>query len=89
MSPAVIRMILKNLIDNAIRFTSVGSITVTVSNTKISVIDTGKGLEGLPETDHGLGLLIVQRLCKSYGWTFELIDNKAQQEQGCSAILSR
>lgn len=89
MSPAVIRMILKNLIDNAIRFTSVGSITVTVNNQKISVVDTGKGLDGLPETEHGLGLLIVQRLCKSYGWTFELNNNISPQEQGCSAVLSR
>lgn len=86
----VINMLLKNLLNNAIRFTQVGSITVTVTRDLISVVDTGKGLNGKPETEHGLGLLIVQRLCASYGWCFELKDNNdSKKEPGCSAILSR
>ncbi|MGR6838730.1 sensor histidine kinase [Aliivibrio wodanis] len=86
----VINMVLKNLLNNAIRFTQTGSITVTVAGDLISVVDTGKGLSGKPETEHGLGLLIVQRLCASYGWCFELKDNSdSKKGPGCSAILSR
>lgn len=80
----VLAMILKNLVNNAIRFTRQGQITIHIDNHAISVTDTGCGLTGSTETEHGLGLLIVKRLCQSYGWNFEL---KSNPERGCSATL--
>lgn len=81
----VLNMILKNLVNNAIRFTQQGSITIHVASHAIEVIDTGCGLAGNTETEHGLGLLIVRRLCQSYGWEFELEQN---QSKGCTAVLT-
>ncbi len=86
MPPQVVNMILKNLVDNAVRFTDKGSITVEITSSSISVLDTGSGLNEENETDHGLGLLIVKRLCNTFGWRFEL--NDRQEGSGCIAQLT-
>ncbi len=82
---AVLDMILKNLINNAIRFTDQGTISVIINHRSIKVIDSGCGLKGNTETEHGLGLLIVRRLCESYGWAFSLEENP---NGGCCAKLT-
>lgn len=87
MPVSVLNIVLKNLLDNAIRFTEAGSITLRIRHAKIEVLDSGGGLGEEPETDHGLGLLIVERICQSYGWRFSLQDNPTQQ--GCLAQLVR
>ncbi|MEF1227976.1 HAMP domain-containing sensor histidine kinase, partial [Vibrio fortis] len=65
----IINMVLKNYIENAIRFTQQGSIDVTISSNEISVSDTGIGLQNNAKVEHGLGLVIVSRIGESYGWT--------------------
>ncbi|MCW8345936.1 HAMP domain-containing histidine kinase [Vibrio sp. ZSDZ65] len=85
--PAVLNMLLKNLIDNSARFTKQGHINVEVTSQAITVTDSGCGISGQNETEHGLGLLIVQRLCASYGWSFTLSNNAHQA--GCTAHLER
>lgn len=82
-----LNMVLKNLVENAIRFTESGAIKISISSDTIQVFDTGKGLHGASETEHGLGLLIVERICKSYGWQFDLQNNP--NERGCLAELRR
>lgn len=82
---SVLKIILKNIIDNSIRFTEKGSITISIATNKISVQDTGTGISEKNNTDHGLGLLIVRRLCDVYGWRFELKDNV--NTEGCLASL--
>jgi signal transduction histidine kinase len=84
---SVLNMVLKNLVENAIRFTESGEIRVKISNKAIQVIDSGSGLTEIPETEHGLGLLIVQRICQSYGWRFQLLNNP--QGKGCAATMER
>ncbi len=84
---SVLNMVLKNLVENAIRFTESGEIRVKISGTAIQVIDSGSGLTETPETEHGLGLLIVQRICQSYGWRFQLLNNP--QGKGCAATMER
>ena len=84
--PVVLNMILKNLVNNSIRFTEKGDITIGIASNEITVCDSGTGLGGTNETEHGLGLLIVRRLCITYGWDFEISDN---EYQGCTAKLSR
>ncbi|MCK6264653.1 HAMP domain-containing histidine kinase [Vibrio sp. ZSDE26] len=81
----VLKMILKNIVNNSIRFTEQGSITIHVATDHISVQDSGTGLSDKNQTDHGLGLLIVRRLCNVHGWSFELKDNI--NTNGCIASL--
>ncbi len=83
----VLKMMLKNIVNNSIRFTEKGSINIYVASDQISVQDTGSGLSDKNETEHGLGLLIVRRLCNVYGWSFKLKDN--MNSKGCTASLNR
>ncbi|WP_028025679.1 ATP-binding protein [Enterovibrio calviensis] len=85
--PSVLKMIIKNLVNNSARFTDQGSITICISTDNISVKDTGSGLSDKNDTEHGLGLLIVRRLCRVYGWSFELKNNT--DTQGCIAVISK
>lgn len=89
----LVNMVLKNYIENAIRFTQQGQIVVTIDSNEISVSDTGVGLHSHSKTEHGLGLIIVKRIGESYGWTSTLInksdDSASQDESGCRAVFSR
>ncbi|MDH5893573.1 sensor histidine kinase [Vibrio splendidus] len=89
----IVNMVLKNYIENAIRFTTQGKITVIIHSNTISVSDTGAGLSDDTKTEHGLGLIIVNRIGDSYGWTSTLIDNAHSDSIpdtcGCTAIFSR
>ena len=89
----LVNMVLKNYIENAIRFTTQGEITVTINSNMISVSDTGAGLSDDQKTEHGLGLIIVKRIGNSYGWTSTLIDNAHSDSTtktcGCTATFAR
>ncbi|MCC5517287.1 HAMP domain-containing histidine kinase [Vibrio splendidus] len=89
----IVNMVLKNYIENAIRFTTQGKITVIIHSNTISVTDTGAGLSDDTKTEHGLGLIIVNRIGDSYGWTSTLTDNAHSDSIpdtcGCTAIFSR
>ncbi|CCO46016.1 putative Signal transduction histidine kinase [Vibrio nigripulchritudo SOn1] len=84
--PSVLSMILKNLVDNAVRHTESGEINVAINHSEISVQDTGIGLTGNTTTEHGLGLLIVRRLCESYGWAFSIQNHP---NGGCIARMNK
>ncbi|NOI30210.1 sensor histidine kinase [Vibrio coralliilyticus] len=84
-TPAVMNMILGNLIRNAIAATAEGEITIDVSEQQLVIIDDGPGLSETPNVDgHGLGLLIVDDLSQRYGWSFELGNHP---RRGCSARI--
>lgn len=89
----LVNMVLKNYIENAIRFTTQGEITVTINSNTISVSDTGSGLSDDTKTEHGLGLIIVKRIGDSYGWTSTLVDNAHSDSTtktcGCTATFAR
>ncbi|MGF1880418.1 sensor histidine kinase [Vibrio splendidus] len=89
----IVNMVLKNYIENALRFTTQGKITVIIHSNTISVTDTGAGLSDDTKTEHGLGLIIVNRIGDSYGWTSTLTDNAHSDSIpdtcGCTAIFSR
>lgn len=89
----IINMVLKNYIENAIRFTQQGSIDVTISSDEISVSDTGTGLQNNAKVEHGLGLVIVSRIGESYGWTSSLVNHcdlsESAQSTGCKATFTK
>lgn len=92
--PALVRIILTNLIRNAFEHTFEGQIVIEIHNTKICITDTGIGLSedtnsikrGVSGRDSfGLGLDIVSRIAAKKGWKFSLDRN---HYEGCSATLS-
>ncbi len=77
----VLYIAVTNLIRNAFQFTSQGSVTITIDDDHIGISDTGMGIEtdkldsvtqshikGAKSQGFGLGLSIVSRLCKRFGW---------------------
>ncbi|GIU22633.1 HAMP domain-containing sensor histidine kinase [Shewanella sp. MBTL60-007] len=87
-SPAVLRMLLTNLISNAINASDSGKISISIDKSAIEITDTGRGLnssENDTNNGHGLGLLIVDSLCQRYQWQFSLEDIAPT---GCRARLS-
>jgi signal transduction histidine kinase len=81
-----LRLVLSNLIRNAVQFTERGSVRVDYSARSLRVSDTGRGIaaEHLPrvferhfrgeaqDEGTGIGLAIVKRICDLYGWTIEV-----------------
>ena len=87
-SAAVLRMLLNNVIHNAINASDAGEITICVDKHQIEITDTGRGLNSSENNGidgHGLGLLIVDSLCQRYQWQFSLVDIKPR---GCRASLT-
>lgn len=82
----VLKILLGNLIKNAFSYTENGEITVDISNKGLSVIDTGMGLDSSEASSEGfgLGLVIVEDICRKYGLTFSLSDN---DPSGCIAHI--
>ncbi|BDR13049.1 HAMP domain-containing sensor histidine kinase [Vibrio sp. STUT-A11] len=82
---AVLNIVLSNLIRNSIAATSKGKIYVEMSDDTLSVRDEGEGFSSVPDSEgHGLGLMIVDDLCRRYGWQFEVNTHPAG---GCEALI--
>ncbi|WP_256717783.1 HAMP domain-containing sensor histidine kinase [Shewanella sp. UCD-KL12] len=86
-SEPVLKMLLSNLLHNAINATESGEITLTISSNLIEVRDSGSGLTEAEHSSngHGLGLQIVDALCQRYHWDFSLVEASGG---GCIASLS-
>lgn len=84
--PALLQLLLENLIGNAVRYTAQGRITVAYRNGTLAVADTGVGIPS-SHLDHvfrrhyrasdipggsGVGLSIVKRICDVHGWRCEI-----------------
>jgi len=84
-TPAIMNMLIGNLLKNAIAATNSGTVTVELSRQHILIVDQGLGLQDSHNPDgHGLGLLIVDDLCQRYHWHFSL-DNHS--DGGCQAKI--
>jgi signal transduction histidine kinase len=80
--PAVIAVVIGNLVANALHYTERGAVTITVEERAVIVGDTGPGMRdgqierfprslvrGEKSVGYGLGLSIVLSLCDRFGWT--------------------
>jgi signal transduction histidine kinase len=86
---SLLGLLLDNLISNAVRYTSHGSITIDFHDGALTVADTGSGIA--PEHQAhvfdrhyrasdipggmGLGLSIVERICQAHGWQCRIDSN--------------
>ena len=84
-----VQMIISNLLNNAIRYTQNGEITIKLDKDKIEIRDTGKGIDmhtldqvfergfkSKDSTGHGFGLYICKRICERYGWAISIFPNQ-------------
>lgn len=84
-SRTVLSIIISNLLRNAISHTEQGRISVTISQRRIEIIDSGCGIapealnhlfdrhyRGANSSGSGIGLSIVKRICDRMGWQIEI-----------------
>lgn len=88
-TPAIMNMVVGNLVRNAIAATSQGKIDIIMQSESLTVLDNGVGLQPDSETlsdtaSHGLGLLIVEEFCQRYQWQFNLTNREGG---GCMATI--
>ena len=87
----IFQIMLTNLIRNAIQHTASGKISITIETDRVSVLDTGVGMEsddlkpftqldlhGNRYQGFGLGLSIVKRLCDRLGWRLKIESEKGR-----------
>jgi signal transduction histidine kinase len=91
--PALLRLLLENVIGNAVRYTQQGKIDIHYEDGALTVRDTGSGIaaEHLAHVfdrhyrgtevpgGMGLGLSIVRHICDAHGWQCD-IDSQAQAD---------
>lgn len=97
---SVVSVVLSNLIGNAIKYTTEGTVHIILNKNSVTVEDEGVGVNEseLPKLfdrhyrvgksnskGSGLGLAIVKRLCDLYNWQIEIKRNKTT---GLSATLT-
>lgn len=97
---SVVSVVLSNLIGNAIKYTTEGTVHIIIDKNSITVEDEGVGVteSELPKLfdrhyrvgksnskGSGLGLAIVKRLCDLYNWDIAIKRNK---NTGLSATLT-
>lgn len=78
--PALFDLVLRNLLDNALRYSEEGEIVCTLEGSRLVVIDCGPGFTAAdlthvfdrfytgPRGRHGLGLALVRHVCAACGW---------------------
>lgn len=82
-APALLRIVVGNLIRNAFAYTSQGQVTIELEDSGIRVTDTGVGIADDHLDDifkpfysdqggEGIGLSLVKRICLRYGWRLEV-----------------
>ncbi|TBW58575.1 HAMP domain-containing histidine kinase [Marinobacter halodurans] len=87
--PALLRMLIRNLLQNALKHTR-GSVDIDVTSDGMQIVDYGAGLpdrilERLSRSVQGqagmqessFGLLIVQLICERLGWTLDVAESGA------------
>jgi len=83
----VARVIVGNLIKNALSYTDTGEVTVRISVGQFEILDTGLGLGNVEagREGFGLGLSLVHRLCNHFGVQFHI---NTKPDGGTIAVLT-
>lgn len=92
----VVRIVLSNILTNAITYTNTGSISVLAEQHQVTVRDTGTGISeaiiddvtqphirGKNSNGFGLGLSIVKSLCDRFNWRLSI-----QNRQSVGTVVS-
>ncbi|MCW5608404.1 MAG: HAMP domain-containing histidine kinase [Nitrosomonas sp.] len=89
----ILDVLVANLVRNAFRYTERGSVTVLLASGRLTVTDTGVGIDAETQAQIfkcyvtkdtydpnklGLGLMIVYRICERYGWRVSFESLKGQ-----------
>lgn len=94
---SLLSIAISNLLRNALQYTEHGTITVTLSDTDIAIVDTGSGIPGnvieqvfdrgftTRPGGTGMGLFLVRQICERYGWQVTLAP---QPDHGTLAQVS-
>lgn len=82
----LVKAVILNLLKNAFACSINGNVNLYVSASGIEVIDDGVGLDAKPRSyeGFGVGLVLVEDICKKYDWQFSLINNEGK---GCTAAV--
>ncbi|MDD5581115.1 MAG: HAMP domain-containing sensor histidine kinase [Methylobacter sp.] len=101
-SEKVLSILFTNLLRNAFSYTREGLISVAIDENRVTLSDTGIGMERQQlqqvfepfyrvqtgHNGHGLGLTIVKRLCNRFGWKLK-IRSKLDEGTSISIIFPR
>ncbi len=86
-SAKILEVLLGNLIRNAFKYTNEGSVTIAITQSSVSIIDTGIGMSEAqleqvfdpyfragtrPDGGHGVGLTIVKRISDRFNWSISI-----------------
>lgn len=101
--PALLHLLLENLVGNAVRYTERGTISVDFQEGTLTVADTGTGIpaEHLQHVFEryyrasdrpgglGLGLSIVRRVCEVHGWRYaiESVADAGNPKRGTQVLI--
>lgn len=100
--PALLDLLLDNVLGNAWRYTPTGSVSATLNGDELMIADTGSGIDAqaLPHVfipyqrasdiagGHGLGLAIVARICAVYAWTCRIESTQDTHMHGSQVFLN-
>ena len=89
--PSMTKMVLSNILRNALNYSQGSELHIIQQKNKIVIADNGIGISlpnnakvqalndsqlSLTVKGHGIGLQLVQKLCKQLGWRVELFDRQ-------------
>lgn len=89
--PSMTKMVFSNILRNALNYSLSSKIDIIVQKNKVLIADNGVGIHlpndakvqelsrchlQLDAKGHGIGLQLVQKLCRQLGWRVELFDHQ-------------
>ncbi|MFT4562551.1 MAG: signal transduction histidine kinase [Gammaproteobacteria bacterium] len=98
--PAVMEIVIENILKNAVKYTNQNVIIIFVENDEIVIQDYGPGIDRSIQAklfdrfnrgEHrnsdgsGIGLALVRRFCEQYGW---VIDFRSDQDSGTRVAVA-
>ncbi|MCK6390097.1 MAG: HAMP domain-containing histidine kinase [Azonexus sp.] len=90
--PAFVELILRNVLENALRHSDGGQVRCTVQGQRLRIADHGPGFDeaelplvferfhGGARGGHGLGLALVRHACAASGWTVQAANGESGGE---------